>query len=289
MVVINLHQLKAAGKSLEGIFYREYGEKGTCYISKVKPKSECFPIAEYGKKLDAMDESEMKDIRLITGHMFYGIHNHFESNCRYISMVRNPVERLISYYYYLLKTDEIDLSRVLRKNKVTLKEFVSLEKNDIEALNFEEHSAFQLEYMLENGQCKFLSGLNPSLGESSKIIYDKALENVDSYFTTVGITERFDESILLMGKLLNWRFPIFYTRANVTREKRGDKKEVGQDVVDLISRRNEWDIKLYQKMSTQFIGQFNENIRYPKWELLKLNALSKLFSFYIRAKKVYTV
>ena len=77
---------------------------------------------------------------------------------------------------------------------------------------------------LNNGQTRLLSGVEEvgapviGYGECPAEILEIAKENLAVHFAVVGITERFDETLILLKTALNWN-SIFYSRANVTRNR----------------------------------------------------------------------
>ena len=66
-MLINLHQLKTAGKSLEGIFYRNYKDK--LLLTKKYKNSEKIHIKDMYKILDKIYKNELKNKSVITGHI----------------------------------------------------------------------------------------------------------------------------------------------------------------------------------------------------------------------------
>jgi hypothetical protein len=73
---------------------------------------------------------------------------------------------------------------------------------------------------------------------------EAAKENIRRDFSCVGLTERFDESILLMQRVFGWK-NISYAKRRVTQERpRGS--EIPTDVVDLLRKRTQLDAELYE-------------------------------------------
>jgi hypothetical protein len=70
----------------------------------------------------------------------------------------------------------------------------------------------------------------------------------------VGLTERFDETMLLLKKVYGWRMP-FYERRNVGRH-RLRKQDLSADVIRQIAADNRLDVALYayaQELGGPFI------------------------------------
>ena len=71
-----------------------------------------------------------------------------------------------------------------------------------------------------------------------------AKRNLDSWFCMAGVTERFDESMLLLRRSLGWR-SCYYLRRNEGRPVKQDQQLSDDDVVE-VKRRNELDQMLYE-------------------------------------------
>ena len=288
-LVYNIHQLKAGGKTLEGILAKQYGIDAVCFISKLPPKTEKFISRDYGQKLHRIPKKDLSSIKIITGHMFYGIHENIQRDHTYITMLRDPISRLHSYYYYLLDSDDMNLSHVIKTKNISLEEFVSLDSEGIKRYGFEQHAAFELSHMLENGQCKFISGLYPPLGFSDSSLFDCANNNLKDKFIAVGFTEYFDESLLLYKKKLNWPKPIYYAKKNVTKNKKRDSQTNNMEINDIIKKRNKYDMQLYENALSRFKEEIEkeiENINLKKKIITtRSNVYTRLIRLYKTLKK----
>ena len=70
---------------------------------------------------------------------------------------------------------------------------------------------------------------------------DEAKANLDR-FLVVGLTERFDESFILVRRALGWRLPMYSTR-NASRGPR--RARPGDRAKALITERDRLDVELY--------------------------------------------
>jgi hypothetical protein len=71
-----------------------------------------------------------------------------------------------------------------------------------------------------------------------------------------GVTEHFDESLVLFYCRLGWsRFP-FYVRAKTGRD-RPSKEDIDPNVRELIEQQNELDLKMYNHVTQQFEGSIS--------------------------------
>ncbi|MEE9131582.1 MAG: hypothetical protein V3T84_16325 [Phycisphaerales bacterium] len=56
-------------------------------------------------------------------------------------------------------------------------------------------------------------------GQCTRTMPDVAIERLEEAFTFVGIVEQFDESLVLLRRMLNWR-GCYYVASNVTKRRR---------------------------------------------------------------------
>jgi hypothetical protein len=204
MLTVFLHIPKTGGTTLSEIFRREYKDGELFDHNTLYGK---------GKKVDLLNEMEKNKIKAVAGHYFYGIHQHFSKPYNYFTLLRDPVDRVISSYYFLQ-----DFAGHERLKNMTLEEFV-----------VNEHRAHNL-------QSALISGIR------RKPDINKAKKNLQS-FSVVGVTEMFDDTLFLLKKEFNWK-DIRYTKQNITK-KRLSKEEIPASVIDLIKEHNSLDIELY--------------------------------------------
>ena len=99
---------------------------------------------------------------------------------------------------------------------------------------------------------------------------EEAKRNLDR-FLVVGLTERFDETFILIRRALGWKLP-YYLTANVTTRP----KPATQDTLEQIRERNRLDLELYdfanQRLSADVAKQGPSFAR----ELAAFKALNKV-------------
>lgn len=236
-LTIFMHIPKTGGTTLNAIFRNQY-DKNQFY-------DHLFPVDNMRKKYTELNQEAKNNIKAVSGHYSYGIHEFFSKPFTYFTMLRNPVDRVISQYFFLKSTPTI----YPEVKDMTFTEFINWAPT------------------AKNGQTKQVSGLfeNPSV--------EKAKENLRT-FKVVGITERFDETLFFMKKAFGWS-DIKYTNLNITK-KRPLKSEVSQKVISLIEEHNQLDFELYRYAQELFEKQINSLNKESKLELanyLKKNDL----------------
>ena len=115
-------------------------------------------------------------VRLMAGHMPFGFASHFPGPSEYITLIRNPIDRMVSEYHYIRQHPLNPASSAARR--LSLLEFVA-----------EDH-AFS-----RNCYARWLS--NAAFGakfQSDQEMVDTALRNLGQ-FSFIGITEQFGTAI----------------------------------------------------------------------------------------------
>ena len=225
-ILIHLHLPKTAGTTLRTIADRNYTGGEIYTVSR--------PYAEQGEELRGLPEQRRREIKLLRGHMVFGLHEHFDKPADYFTILRDPVERVISAYYYVRRTPTLPYyGEVVGKN-MSLEDFAA--------------SGLPQAY---NQQARLISGRFDDFTNALEI----AKHNLNTHFIVVGISERFDETLLLLKKQLGWT-RVFYHRQNVTKN-RPTRSEVSKSAIKLIERQNALDMELYEIA----LRQFDETLR----------------------------
>jgi len=158
----------------------------------------------------------------IYGHFGYGAHLLFKNKTKatYITFMRDPIDRVISHYYYH-KTERNDPNYEFA-SKHTLEEWVQLSKHAI------------------NKQTQLISGLvtHPANNYSLEI----AIQHLNN-FGFIGLTEKFDESLFLMKYYLGWDLLTYVTRKQTRMKPK--TSEIPKNTIELIKKANWMDIILY--------------------------------------------
>src|SRR5690606_28742017 len=144
---------KNGGMTLHGILERIYSPKNTFSIKVIdntRLNTEDFinlPLAEREK------------INLLKGHMLYGLHEHLVGESRYITFLRNPAERLLSFYHYVEKRPKHRLYEKIFGHGLNFHEFIEqIDAGDI-----------------HNAQVRWISGLEHGTEEE---MLERALDNI---------------------------------------------------------------------------------------------------------------
>jgi hypothetical protein len=177
--------------------------------------------------------------RLITGHFDFGIHAYIGRPCRYFALLRNPVARVISLYYFIRQTW---LGGVFLRTR-------GYNTEDVESLSLKEFIEAGLFSEVDNGQTRMISGLGSEVpyGACTSYMLHHAIENIENHFSVVGVTEQFDESLILMVDHHEWS-RLLYARTNVNKSK-PKRDRIPEEDIEAVQAYNELDLELYDYVS----------------------------------------
>jgi len=227
--IIFLHLPKTAGTTLNRLIEWEYRLSEMYSIDPV--------LFEWSAAhLRKLPLARLRKIRMFKGHMLFGLHEILPQPSTYITVLRDPVERVLSAFYFMRSYKLHPLYWKLRREKWTIEEFVRRSTRD-------------------NVQCKIIAGADYH-APCTEAILEKASHHLNHYFSVVGLSERFEESLALMKLRFGWQFKS-YSSFNVTRA-RPKKRDLPSSTLDLIMERNRFDVALYQCAATRFEAAVNE-------------------------------
>lgn len=185
--LIFLHVPKTAGVSMSRTIIRQFSEDEIYHVRS--PAHERAPVfsKDHGTVDDfrRLPESQRGRYRLILGHMHFGLHEHVPRPCAYVTVLRDPVERLLSHYGQfrrMVENHEFPDGRTFS----TFEEFCRAKWN-----------------AADNHQTRFLCGVEFD-GYSRPENLERAKENLRKHFRVVGTMERFDETVGVLHRVHGW-------------------------------------------------------------------------------------
>jgi hypothetical protein len=230
-VCLFLHIPKTAGTTLKHSIYENYSEPGYngnwfhdgIYYFPYGFHKAVHP--ELTRNVQTM--LARKDLRAVTGHFWYGVHAAIPQPYFYITLLREPVDRIVSLYYHILGKDDELLHDEIVSRGATLEDFVA------------EFSCREI----DNDQTRRIAGVEPPFGRCTVQTLERAKRNVRERFAFAGTTDRFDESMIVLKGLLGWKH-VFYL-PELVNDARPQRDALPARTIDLISEHNHHDLELY--------------------------------------------
>jgi hypothetical protein len=224
--LLYLHLPKCGGTTLNRLIEWEYPPHR---IYSIDPSF--FRWSYY--RLLRKSPRRLDKLRVIKGHMPFGVHKLLRQASTYITVLREPVERVISEYYFALHHPLHPQHK--RMQTLTLEQYACTTPH-------------------HNLQCKLLAGPPPQrdflAGDCTEETLAIAKANLAAHFTFAGLTERFDETLALCKVLFGWQLS-HYASFNVG-QKRTSRQAVPDATRQMIAERNRFDVAIYQHVLPQF-------------------------------------
>jgi hypothetical protein len=287
-MLINLHQLKTAGKTLEGIFYRNFKDK-LFYLTKEQKNNEKIHIKNMYRILHKKSlKKKLKNKSVITGHMLFGAHKILSnSEIKYYTTLRDPFQRAKSYFFYMIKNNKFEITKIFKKKKIKFKDFCSFSKfnkKKLQKYGFSNRAIEEINLIVKNGQTRVISG-NPKLSDFQS--YKLAQKNIKKHFIGVGIFEMYEKSIAILGTKMKFKFPVFINKVNTSNYGRLAVKNVNKIRQEFILH-NSFDLKLHKEYSSQLKQEINKRLIYYYF-ILCINKINSILQTFLRPliKKIY--
>jgi hypothetical protein len=228
---IFLHIPKTAGTTLKEIVRRQYDPNNLvkCYYEKTGES-----VRELAERCGRLSRERQGERMCFVGHMGFGLHDFLSGPSVYFTMIRNPIDRVVSGYYHARRSPNHRLHA------------------QAQTMDIEEFVGSGLVSWMDNGQTRLLSGADfegelhgrgeIAFGQCPPELLERAKRNLKRHFRVVGVTERFDESLLLLKKAFGWG-DISYARLNVGRNVL--HRSLSKAARDLLTNYNNLDLELY--------------------------------------------
>lgn len=171
-----------------------------------------------------------EDTDCIFSHCPYGLPDRYISGKPlYISFIREPVDRVVSYYYFGIQNfnDPQWLG-------IALENFIGVMKGKLYA-------------SMDNGQTRLFAGrgdigMMPPISDVGQHDLDTAKRNLRN-FAALGTVDTFDHDLERFAKKFGWK-SLGYEKQRVGRRPKVD--EIGEEFKKLIVENNRYDIELYE-------------------------------------------
>lgn len=240
--VVFLHIPKTAGMTVRQIIERNYPRRER-FLLPLPPAAMEAGAAGAGRagvtpspragfeRLARLPADRRRGLRMVYGHTVFGVHEALPGPATYVTMLREPIARVLSTYHYLRRRPEHPLhGRAM-------------------AMSLLDYARSDLVHDKDNLQTRILAGAFEDPGPCTDQTLERARRNLDEHFAAVGLTERFDQTVLLWGHVLGWR-KLHYVSRNVTRS--GPREAPPAEAVEAVRDANRLDLALYGHVAGRF-------------------------------------
>jgi hypothetical protein len=225
-----LHIPKTAGTSFLLVLKNTFGD------SRVKRMH--VIDAHIGTRLDHLIATELSHISCLVGHFPIHLFNTHPSRFRPFTLLREPVDRVLSLFRFLKTKNEGELRRLGLTPDFTLDQLLSSREPE-------------LFVQVNNGMVRLLTG-NPDLSNPAAPAFWTGGQGREGLLTALanlelmefGITEEMGETLRLLGREWSVPYPLTEFHENTTQRKAA---EISATAYHEIIQRNIDDLALYAR------------------------------------------
>jgi hypothetical protein len=222
-VLIFVHVPKACGTTLIKLLARWF-PADAIYSIGTRPR------AEVVRDLVAINGSEHTRIQFVAGHAAFGLHEVLAQPADYITVLRDPVERLVSHFHYARRNPRHPLHEQLVRGEMGI---------------------VDLARRRANLQTRYLGGSIDETPDATTLA--RAQANIEKYFALAGIAERFEETVLLLHRIFGRRLLPFASE-NVRRNTHA-LASIEASTLRALRREHEIDYELYDFVRARFAAR----------------------------------
>ena len=237
-----VHIPKTAGTTLTSVLsMNEPGPRSRALGNVFKGGGGVKQGVRFVRLRDEKGALDLEGVMVLTGHFPLGVREQLpkDRDLRFFTFLREPADRTLSHYFQIRESAERD--------RATGRERSKQESFGLRPLPPEPTLEDALEggYIHDNLHTRMLSGDLEPFGEVNDEVLERAKRNLREELVFFGLTERFDESLVLAKQRLGFRGILYRSSGRVnTARPRGD--EVPKELVRAAEHCNRYDIELYR-------------------------------------------
>ncbi|HET9843621.1 MAG TPA: hypothetical protein VFP93_03065, partial [Gammaproteobacteria bacterium] len=222
--IIFMHVPKTGGTNLHYLAQAlEYtGKKDFYYYRFAVPRKEnvspCLLYPGWRGGLDTIEATNplmCATFNFISGHFPFDLNALPWNNFKFITLIRNPIDRALSLTNFDIQRGYIGKS---------------------DALNY------ALKCEIDNPQTRAIAGAEWMFGICTQETLDRAKSNIENYFMLAGVTEDTNGFMQVLASILRWK-PCAIVQSQVTAEK--VLPTFPDDVVKSLKEKYKYDLELY--------------------------------------------
>ena len=222
------HIPKCGGTSVLNYLMAQYDTASICYIRGHQLQADL----EYFLQLPA---AKREQARLIVGHGAHHFIPHISPDWLNLTVLRNPVDRIISHYNYVLQSPEHYLHEPVTSQQMSLEDYAT--------------SGISNE-LRNNYICRFL-GVSPEEAEQQPVhAVNGAYHILCSTYDIVGILERIDKVMHELKETAGFKKGFGGLKLN-TSVYNTPPSLISANTKRVIAEVNALDVQLYERFSTQ--------------------------------------
>lgn len=176
--LIFLHIPRTAGTTLLALVGENY------------PDKECLRLyyPSYPPEVIRAIQTELPKTKVLYGHIHFGIHQVLGIQGKYTTFLRDPYERVISFYDYNACSPKLPYYGPIQKGMSLLEMLQS-----------------EITEQTNNHMSRIIANYTPKDMLDDDHVLEQAIKNIEEHFCFIGLTEKLAESVKILGQKLGWK------------------------------------------------------------------------------------
>ena len=248
-LLIHLHIAKTGGTTLSSMVKHAFASDEIFEtISKDHQVYGGLDLLTHASCERMLRDCDTAHLRYFTGHVPIGVDRIFGQPAKYIAVVRHPVERLLSYFYFRIQGGDPY-------------------RSGGKPIAFEEYVESGGDIIFDNYQVRVISGspeLDAAAGGPGALVQGAPVEarhlemakrNIESNFLSIAPLEQITEMALLLRRIYGWPMRRLQTEYKNPTAERPRAPSLPPRLLHVIEQRNAHDIALYEWVCQRFAQQ----------------------------------
>ena len=226
--VLFMHISKTAGTAFREAIVENYKQSEIVYLYPDVPGFLCENLA-------LLPLEQRARFRFIIGHFKHGIHQFLPQEWTYVTVLRDPVSRVISEFRFLLLSKHHKISAVENDSPAYLVELIERREN----------------ITLDNYMVRSFSDVSEEdfpPGHINREVFEAAVNNIRTTFSFVGHQERSDEAYRAVQQRFHWKPGCL----NIVNRGALSTNQDYEPVRSTIEHFNRWDCRLHAEICKLF-------------------------------------
>ena len=230
-----LHVPKTAGSALRAALAQVYRPSEQLFLYEGQGPAPSIHIEDFA----GLPEAQRQRLRFIAGHFHYGLHADVPRPSRYLTIIRDPIDRIASHYdHYRRVADLRPETRAGAEGRAIIDQDMTLADWGFGLQRLE----------ADNEMVRRVAGRTTvPFGQCTDEMLAEALEHVDEHFVRVLVQERLAQSTRLLGSDLGVAIPEL-GHLNVNRD-RSPVSSLDRTTVERLRELNRLDYAFYRAMT----------------------------------------
>ncbi len=219
------HIPKCGGTSLNLYLVAHYPERKIFTVNGIKP-------TESIEEFKALAPCKKTRYDLVKGHLAIELLDHVSAEMLKITVLRDPIDRIISHFYYAKRTKQHYLYSKIKKSGMDLEQYVTSGLSD----------------ELQNYYTTFFSGLTArDVERNPEKAIIRAVQIVQERYDIVGFLDDFKSFANELKKQAKFRHDYQDVRLNIT-ANRPSLDDILPSTLKIIEELNHIDVSFYKKI-----------------------------------------